>query len=71
MPIGFWMSDKPLVQQALASELAGLVLLIDPKDSKSPSNRTLAALEFVGGFWEALVREWSGIDRLRCVGNPI
>ncbi|KDQ15683.1 hypothetical protein BOTBODRAFT_108450 [Botryobasidium botryosum FD-172 SS1] len=52
----FWMSDKPLVQQALASDLANLLLEI-------PS--TPASLAFLRGFWEALVREWSGLDRLR------
>ena len=55
---GFWMSDKPLVQQALASEIAEIVLKI-PKTSFS--------LAFLRGFWEALVREWPGIDRLRYV----
>jgi hypothetical protein len=55
---GFWMSDKPLVQQALASELAELLLTI----SDTPS-----ALHFLRGFWITLVREWNGIDRLRCV----
>jgi Nucleolar protein,Nop52 len=53
---GYWMSDKPLVQQALSSELAELVLTI----STMP-----ASLSFLGAFWEATVREWNGIDRLR------
>lgn len=52
------MSDKPLVQQALSSELADLVLAI---------TSTQAALAFLRGFWEAMVREWSSIDRLRYV----
>ncbi|KAI5898032.1 Nop52-domain-containing protein [Schizophyllum commune H4-8] len=52
----FWMSDKPLVQQALASELAELVLTI---------KTTSAALAFLRGFWDAMCREWAGIDRLR------
>lgn len=50
------MSDKPLVQQGLAAELAELLLTITSTD---------AALAFLRGFWEALVREWNGIDRLR------
>ena len=50
------MSDKPLVQQALASELAELVLII---------TTTPSSLAFLGGFWETIVREWNGIDRLR------
>lgn len=53
---GYWMSDKPLVQQALSSELAQLVLTI---------TSTSSALGFLKGFWEAIVREWNGIDRLR------
>ena len=56
--IGFWMSDKPLVQQALASELAELILTI---------SSTTASLAFIHGFWEMTVREWNGIDRLRYV----
>ncbi|ESK90900.1 ribosomal rna processing protein [Moniliophthora roreri MCA 2997] len=52
----FWMSDKPLVQQALASELADIVLAI---------TSTSSSLAFLSGFWEMIVREWSGIDRLR------
>jgi ribosomal RNA-processing protein 1 len=53
---GFWMSDKALVQQALASELANIVLSIDDN---------AASLEFLRGFWRTIVREWDGIDRLR------
>ncbi|KAF8514747.1 Nop52-domain-containing protein [Gautieria morchelliformis] len=52
----YWMSDKPLVQQALSSELAELVLTI---------STTPASLSFLRAFWEATVREWNGIDRLR------
>jgi ribosomal RNA-processing protein 1 len=58
MYLGFWMSDKPLVQQALASELAELLLTISD---------TASALHFLHGFWTTLVREWNGIDRLRWV----
>lgn len=56
----FWMSDKPLVQQALASELAELLLLVD---------KTELGLAFLRGFWESTTREWNGIDRLRCVAQ--
>ncbi|KAJ6604828.1 nucleolar protein,Nop52-domain-containing protein [Mycena vulgaris] len=52
----FWMSDKPLVQQALATDLAELLLTI----TSLPSS-----LSFLRGFWETTVREWNGIDRLR------
>ncbi len=53
---GYWMSDKPLIQQSLASELSELLLLIEHLD---------AALAFLEGFWIAMVREWTGIDRFR------
>jgi ribosomal RNA-processing protein 1 len=52
------MSDKPLVQQGLASELAELILTI---------TTTTSSLAFLREFWETLVREWNGIDRLRYV----
>ncbi|PFH49694.1 hypothetical protein AMATHDRAFT_194545 [Amanita thiersii Skay4041] len=52
----FWMSDKPLVQQALAGELAELLLTI---------STTSTSLAFLRAFWECTVREWNGIDRLR------
>lgn len=52
------MSDKPLVQQALASELAEITLSIAT---------TALSLAFLRGFWETIVREWDGIDRLRSV----
>ncbi|KAG1783542.1 Nop52-domain-containing protein [Suillus placidus] len=52
----FWMSDKPLVQQALAGELAELILTITDVPS---------SLNFLRGFWTMTVREWNGIDRLR------
>lgn len=55
---GFWMSDKPLVQQALAGELSELLLTI---------TSTSSSLAFLRGFWETTVREWNGIDRLRFV----
>lgn len=50
------MSDKPLVQQALAAEIAEIPLTISSLS---------ASLAFLEGFWDAVVREWSGIDRLR------
>ncbi|KAH9947101.1 Nop52-domain-containing protein [Amylocystis lapponica] len=54
--LGFWMSDKPLVQQALASELAEILLSITTAS---------ISLSFLRGFWETTVREWNSIDRLR------
>lgn len=63
------MSDKPLIQQALASELSDLLLKINPRVQGDKETRAAArldaALAFLEGFWVALVREWGGIDRLR------
>ncbi|CAK9784027.1 Nop52-domain-containing protein [Cutaneotrichosporon oleaginosum] len=62
----FWMSDKPLVQQALATELSELLLRINPRTTGDRAAARLdASLAFLEGFWTALVREWHGIDRLR------
>ncbi|KAL9939015.1 hypothetical protein V8E36_001828 [Tilletia maclaganii] len=75
----FWMSDKPLVQQALATELAELVILI-AKPAASKKKRSAAssegssgidlgrvdsALAFLQGFWAAMAREWPLIDKHR------
>jgi ribosomal RNA-processing protein 1 len=73
------MSDKPLIQQALARELADLILSINPRipgsqagggdgdadAAKARERRDEAALGYLRGFWECIVREWEGIDRLR------
>ncbi|KAL8278830.1 hypothetical protein RQP46_008701 [Phenoliferia psychrophenolica] len=65
----FWMSDKPLVQQALANDLALLTLAVRPKvKAGRPTGRVArvkSALSYLQGFWDAIVREWSGLDRLR------
>ncbi|EPX74028.1 nucleolar protein Nop52 family protein [Schizosaccharomyces octosporus yFS286] len=50
-----WMSDKPLYQQKLADNLAGLVSIVHE------DNRML----FQATFWETMGREWAGIDILR------
>jgi hypothetical protein len=67
--LGVWMSDKPLVQQALTQSLANLVLDIRPAKSR-PNNRverTRAALSFWRAFWQTMAREWNGLDALRSV----
>lgn len=73
---GFWMSDKALVQQALAQELSDLVLAV-PETSRGAgpsageaSGDTLTArarggLALLEGFWDAMTREWSGLDKWR------
>jgi ribosomal RNA-processing protein 1 len=64
------MSDKPLVQQALATDLAELLLQIHPSvEVEHDKERFKAAVAFLDGFWRAIVREWEGLDRLRRVGE--
>lgn len=58
------MSDKPRVQQALAQELADLLLLIKAPSS-STTGLTRPALLFLQGFYDAMVREWPGLDKWR------
>ncbi|TIB81323.1 glucose-repressible alcohol dehydrogenase transcriptional effector [Wallemia mellicola] len=52
----FWMSDKPLVQQKLAWDLSNILLEIPDVDN---------CWNFYKGFWDELIREWSGLDRYR------
>ena len=63
------MSDKPLIQQALAADLADLMLSVNPKSASAGDaaveERDRAALGYLRGFWECMCREWAGIDRLR------
>lgn len=61
------MSDKPLIQQALATDLSELLLQINPASagSSKDGDQLMAALGFLKGFWQAIVREWPGVDRLR------
>lgn len=62
------MSDKPLVQQALAQNLADLTLDVRPK-SKTKNGRVerfRSAMTYLRGFWEAIIREWSTLDHHRC-----
>lgn len=51
-----WMSDKPLVQEALADSLAELCSAFDD---------TLVALQFYSAFLDIMCREWFGIDQWR------
>ena len=51
------MSDRPLTQQQLASDLANLVDNVDEK----------AAIPFLSAFWRTMAREWRGIDVFRYV----
>ncbi|TIB04631.1 hypothetical protein E3P96_01578 [Wallemia ichthyophaga] len=52
----FWMSDKPLVQQKLAFDLSSILLEIPDLDK---------VWSFYKGFWDELIREWTGLDRYR------
>ncbi|KAJ1019323.1 hypothetical protein NDA13_006240 [Ustilago tritici] len=75
----FWMSDKPLIQQRLANDLAQLVL-VHPSSSNSStsstsstspgeeggmSERALAGLKFLEAFWDTIVSEWGALDKHR------
>jgi hypothetical protein len=53
--IGFWMSDKPLIQQALANDLGALVM-------EMPATN---AIPFLKAFWQIHCQEWHGLDRIR------
>lgn len=51
------MSDKPLIQQDLARNLARLPLSLS--DEKS--------ILYIRAFYDTMIREWAGIDKLRSV----
>lgn len=67
----FWMSDKPLIQQRLANDLAQLVLVhpttstTNSDEEEGPSERALAGLKFLERFWDTIVAEWGGLDKHR------
>ncbi|KAG8417390.1 hypothetical protein J3458_004899 [Metarhizium acridum] len=50
-----WMTDRPRPQQALAADLANLVLDVP----------AACAVPFASGFWGVLSRQWASIDALR------
>ncbi|KAJ1962102.1 hypothetical protein IWQ62_003643 [Dispira parvispora] len=50
-----WMSDKPLVQQALADQLSSALLTIHES----------FFLLYIRAFWTVLFKEWRGIDKHR------
>lgn len=66
------------MQQALAAELAELLLAV-PGTSKVPAPviegfddsvgditvRARSGLSLLEGFWDAMLREWSGLDKWR------
>ena len=52
-----WMSDRPLTQQRLAIDLAGLVDVLRPE----------IVVPWLDAFWKTMAREWNGIDVLRYV----
>lgn len=61
------MSDKPLVQQKLADDLADLLLVVRTAKADGRVARVKSALAFLEAFWHIVIREWSGLDRLRSV----
>lgn len=50
-----WMSDRPLVQQKLADDLADLLFQVQPINYST----------FLDSFWSIMAREWEGLDRYR------
>ncbi|KAI0553395.1 nucleolar protein,Nop52-domain-containing protein [Xylaria curta] len=50
-----WMCDKPIPQQNLCAELAGLIDVL-PDEAVGP---------WLAAFWEIIGREWTSIDVLR------
>ncbi len=50
------MSDKPIVQQHLAEKLSQIPGHLSPMET---------SFKFLKAFWETIIREWHGIDRLR------
>lgn len=51
----FWHSDRTLVQQALANELAELCMKVKENNF----------IPFLKAFWTTMCREWKSIDKLR------
>jgi ribosomal RNA-processing protein 1 len=52
----YWMTDKPVVQEYVAKEMANFTLLF---------NDNSLSLLYLQCFWRILMREWVGIDYLR------
>ncbi|KAI8062300.1 uncharacterized protein B0P05DRAFT_556454 [Gilbertella persicaria] len=51
----YWMSDKPLIQQALANDLGALVMELPATN----------AIPFLKACWQIHCQEWHGLDRIR------
>lgn len=49
------MSDRPLIQQKLADDLANLLAIVEPINYSA----------FLDAFWTIMAREWEGLDRYR------
>ncbi|OTA98021.1 hypothetical protein M426DRAFT_70545 [Hypoxylon sp. CI-4A] len=56
-----WMCDRPVPQQNLCAELAGLLSVLPaPNDDQS-----VVVIPFLRAFWATMSREWTSIDVLR------
>ncbi|KAI9138563.1 nucleolar protein,Nop52-domain-containing protein [Paraphysoderma sedebokerense] len=51
----YWLSDKVPIQQELADNLASLCLILPDMNG----------IRYVNAFWDTMMAEWYGIDRLR------
>lgn len=69
----FWMSDKPVIQHQLSISLADLCLHVQPprlaqeevEDGTAAVKTTKAGFRLWRGYWEAMMVEWTGIDKHR------
>ncbi|KAJ1334189.1 Nucleolar protein,Nop52 [Microdochium nivale] len=71
-----WMCDRPVPQQNLCADLAGLLATISSSAGKADrdgpqgvavgdSVETQVVVAWLSAFWETLAREWTSIDVLR------
>lgn len=63
----YWMSDKPLVQQALADSLALLTFAVRPSSTTPVTEARVfrARMAYLRAFWQTLTREWPSLDKHR------
>lgn len=60
-----WMCDRPLPQQQLCADLAGLLWVL-PTGTKNEEEANKVVVAWLRGFWATMAREWTtGIDVLR------
>lgn len=63
-----WMCDRPLPQQQLCADLAGLLWILPTAgaDDDDDDEKVKVVVSWLRGFWATMAREWAtGIDVLR------